>query len=96
MRNQIARDASKQEGCPALAFVDDLPDGTQKFGLFGWEGAAVDRAISADNIEALKWCLEYKLCDKDTKTLVGTTLRSLCVQRAPKCAEHLASIGFPL
>lgn len=65
------------------------------WGLFGWEGAMADLAVSQDAPDALEWLHEHGIVSHETRTFFNTPLRDLCIDRAPKCAALLAKLGYP-
>lgn len=81
---------------PLEAFTATTPNGfPMSYPGFGWEGYCIDRCISGDWPDAMKWCHDFGLINHDTRTVYNWTLRRLCEQRAPKCAKVLAKLDYP-
>jgi len=92
--NKAAREASQKQGCPVEAY-SEASASKHGYQAFGWEGTICDRAIRADNVEAVQWIIDQGIIDKDTKTFYDTPIRRLCAERAPKCEQLLAKLGYP-
>lgn len=81
---------------PLEQFQATRPNGADMtYPGFGWEGYCVDRSISTDSPDAMKWCHEQGLINHTSKTLYNTPLLKFCRERAPKCADVLAKLGYP-
>lgn len=82
------------------AFGKPLEVGAERFkhwGMFGYDGACADLALSQDSVPAIKWCIEHGLVNAQCVTLMGSTLRGLAKERGHvKVEKHLASLGWPL
>lgn len=76
---------------PLPAFTFGRPQG-----IFGWEGACVDVAITADSVEGMQWAIDTGVVDHTTQTFFEKTLLQQCEERgAVKCAALLKKLGFP-
>lgn len=69
---------------------EQIPD--QQYGFFGYKGAMCDRAISRDNPDMLKECVERDFIDANSEMLQGGTVLDYCRKVAPKCAAMLEAL----
>jgi hypothetical protein len=65
------------------------------YGFFGYRGAMCDRAIRADNVQALVECVEREFIDSDSTDMLGNSMVKHCERHgAVKCATMLRERGW--